>query len=180
MLTLRPYVVPNFWTALGASAKLRQLERRGFPANIRNWRFVTLTMDRVRYPDPSEAYEVGKRHLRQFLYELKKTYRFTRSCWKLEFHKADTERDDQKWPHWHLLIDYKRPIQYSDIDALWGKGRTEIKGVTDSGFKYLFKYVTKSVADLPEWITSRRSVRLFQMSKGFLPASGGANEKQMP
>jgi hypothetical protein len=170
MIRLSPYVVPHFFTPLGSWYKMVHIERKGFPKNLRNWRFVTLTLDRAEYPDPEQAYEVGKRHLRQFIYLLRKKYAISRWCWKMELHRPDAE--GRKWPHWHLLVDYKRPISTNDIRDLWGKGRTEIKAIRDEGFKYLFKYVSKTVSDLPDWITDRKHLRLFQTSKNFFPASG--------
>lgn len=175
MIRLSPYIVPNFLTPMGAWAKMRALEKRGFPQNLRNWRFITLTMDRSRYPDPEQAYEVGKRHLRQFIYELRKEYSITRWCWKLELHKPDGE--GRRFPHWHLLIDYKRPIAVEDVHTRWGKGRTEIQAVRNQGFDYLFKYVAKSVSDLPDWITNRTCLRLFQTSRNFFPASGVVDDE---
>jgi hypothetical protein len=176
MTTLRPYVVPGFWTTLGALAKVRILTRRGFPDNLRNWRFITLTLDRTRYPDPESAYEIGKRHLRQLIYRLRRKYSIRRWCWKMEFHQPD--EDGRVYCHWHLLLDYKRPIDFEELHALWGKGRVDIKGVSDSRFEYLFKYVTKAVDLLPDWVTNRTRMRLFQTSNGFFPANDQPVEEQ--
>jgi hypothetical protein len=180
VITLYPYAPPSFFTVLGSLSAVRALKRRGFPTNLRNWRFITLTIDRAQYPDPSEAYEVSKRHLRQFLYELRETYGIRRWCWKLEFHRADDH--GHVYPHWHLLLDYKRPIPVDVITRAWGKGRTEVKGVLDQGFDYMFKYVAKSVENLPDWILSRTRVRLFQTSRGFFesPAGSAACVEELP
>lgn len=175
MIALYPYCPPSFLTVLGSLAAVRRIKRRGFPESLRNWRFVTLTIDRSEYPDPSEGYDLAKRHLRKFIYALRKKYAIRRWCWKLEFHERD-ERTGEVYPHWHLLLDYKRPIPCEEITALWGKGRTEIKGVTDSRFDYLFKYVAKSVDLLPDWVLSRRQIRMFQTSSGFFPAGCVARE----
>jgi hypothetical protein len=172
-VTLRPYVTPNFWTPLGAAAKLRALEKKGFPKNLRNWRFVTLTLDRAPYPTPEDAYEDGLSRLSRFARNLRRAgYAVARWCWKMEFHRPDEDGD--VYPHWHVLLDYKRPIPVDAIDGAWGKGRTEIKGVTDAGFKYLFKYVAKSIASVPDWILERRNVRLFQTSPGFFSTNDEA------
>jgi len=77
-------------TTQGAWAKQRQLERKGFPSDLRNWRFVTLTVDPKLYPNPFMAWALGKRHLRQFVYLLKKKYGIRRWCRKLEFHDRTT------------------------------------------------------------------------------------------
>lgn len=175
-MQITPYVVPGFWTVEGALAKVRQLVRRGFPDNLRNWRFVTLTLDRERYPDPEEGYEKGLRQLRELIYRLRKKYRIKRWCWKLEFHEADEEGNI--WPHWHLLLEYKRPIPLDEVLELWGKGRVEVKGVTDARFDYLFKYVTKAVSELPDWVLDRAQMRLFQTSMHFFPSASGGEEKE--
>jgi len=158
---------------------MRRLQKRGFPENLRNWRFVTLTLDRAVYPDPEAAYDLAKRHLREFIYALRREYSIPRWCWKLEFHAPD-ERTGEIYPHWHLLLDYKRPIPAETLERLWGKGRTQIRGVCDEGMKYLFKYVGKGADSLPEWILSRRSIRLFQTSKGFFPAGSAPRKRQTP
>lgn len=178
-MELRPYAPPSFFTTHGAFAKKRQLERKGFPQDLRGWRFVTLTLDPKEYPDPFFAWMLGKRHLRQFVYLLKKKYGLRRWCWKLEFHEPD--ECGRVYPHWHLLFDYKQRIDKDELAALWGKGRTNIKRVDGQTFEYLFKYATKAIDCIPDWILARTTVRLFQTSKGFfppLPASDKAKEKE--
>lgn len=172
-MELRPYAPPTFWLPQGARAKKRQLERKGFP-DCSGWRFVTLTIDREAYPDPCLAWMICKRHLRQFVYLLRKKYGIRRWCWKMEFHESD--EDGRVYPHWHLLLDYKVPIDKDDILKLWGKGRTEIKQVRNQDFQYLFKYCAKSVEEIPDWIANRTCVRLFQTSRGFFPAQDSADD----
>lgn len=178
IMELRPYAPPSFWTTQGAWAKRRQLERKGFP-EVRDWRFVTLTFDPKEYPDPFFAWMLGKRHLRQFVYLLKKRYKIKRWCWKLEFHEPD--ECGRVYPHWHLLFDYKKRIDKDELAQLWGKGRTQIKRIDGEGFEYLFKYATKAIDCIPDWILSRTCVRLFQTSNGFfpktLPADGVEKQK---
>lgn len=175
-MTISPYVVPGFWTELGALAKIRQLVRRGFPDNLRNWRFITLTLDPTRFPDPEAGYEAGKRSLRDFVWRLKRDYAIRRWCWKLEFHEPDEQ--GRVYPHWHLLVDYKRSIDCEEINRRWAKGRTEIKGVTDARFDYLFKYVTKAADNLPQWVLDRQQMRLFQTSIRFFPSPAGGESKE--
>lgn len=177
VVELRPYAPPSFWTTQGAWAKRRQLEKRGFPTDLRNWRFITLTLDPQKYPDPCLGWLLGKRHLRVFVYRLKKLYGIRRWCWKLEFHEPD-EITGEVYPHWHLLIDYKAKIDKDEIARLWGKGRTNIKRVDNQDFEYLFKYATKVLDNVPDWILSRTCVRLFQTSRGFLPIAAGGVTKE--
>lgn len=153
---------------------VRKLKAKGFPRKLRNWRFVTLTLDRSQFSGPEEGYEVGLARLREFIRVLKdKGYSIRRDWWKLEFHQPDETGDI--WPHWHYLLDYKRPIGRLDIDAAWGLGRTQIRGVTDDRFEYLFKYVAKGLDNVPDWILDRKRVRFCQGSVGFFdsPADGG-------
>lgn len=166
MMEIRPYAPPSFWTTQGAWAKQRQLIQKGFPA-IRNWRVLVLTFNRDEYPDPFIAWQVGKRHMRQFIYELKKVYPFTRWAWKMEFHEEDDE--GRTYPHWHVLIEYTQRMDWEVIKELWGKGRTWVQRVDGQSFEYLFKYAVKAIDRIPDWILSRTIVRLFQTSKGFFP-----------
>jgi hypothetical protein len=176
MVTLRPYQPPSFLTDFGALAKMQQLERRGFPTNLRNWRFVTCTTDRVRYPNEEAAYEAGSRRLRKMIFKLRRKYAIVRWWWKLECHCPDEL--GRVFAHWHLLLDYKRPIDCRDLQMAWGLGRTEIRGVRDSRFRYLFKYVAKGLEYLPDWLLNRTRVRLCQSSPGFFPAHGGREAKK--
>jgi len=178
MLTITPYTPANFLSPVGAWKCANKLEKRGFPTDLRGWRFITLTIDRAQYPDPQEAYNIGKRHLREFMYRLSQYYAINRWCWKLEFHKADM--DGRIWPHWHLLLDYKKKMKMENIRKLWGKGRTEIQRVKDQGFRYLFKYVSKNVHDLPTWILNSSHVRFFQTSKGFFDSVGAPKTQKKP
>ena len=175
MIELRPYAPPSFWTTQGAWAKQCQLKKRGFPDDLYNWRFVTLTVDPKEYPDPFFAWMLGKRHLREFVYRLKKKYGIKRWCWKLEFHEPD--ECGRVYPHWHLLFDYKSIIDKDELAALWGKGRTQIKRVDNEGFDYLFKYAVKALDCIPDWILNRTNVRLFQTSKGFFPTDSAVLKK---
>jgi hypothetical protein len=179
VVELRPYSPPSLWTSHGAYAKRRQLERKGFPTDLRGWRFVTLTLDPKKYPDPCLGWMLGKRHLRQFVYLLRKRYGVKRWCWKLEFHEPD-EHTGHVYPHWHLLFDFKAKIDKDEISALWGKGRTNIKRVDNEDFDYLFKYAFKALDSAPDWILDRTCVRLFQTSRGFFPPTpvGSVDEEK--
>ena len=69
-VTIRNSQPANWVTDQGVWKKQKELEPR-FP-NIRNARFITLTIDPAQYSDAQEGYETGKRHLREFLYRLDK------------------------------------------------------------------------------------------------------------
>lgn len=179
MITIRPYNPATFLTVLGALAKVRLLKKRGFPCHLRNWRFLTLTFDRDKYPDPEEAYDLGKRHLREYVYQLRKHYGIHRWCRKTEFHQPDEQ--GRIYAHFHLLLDYKRPIPVDELTRLWGKGIVYVECVMDDGFDYLFKYVAKALDYLPHWFLARTTERLFQTSRGFFPATPSKQEaKEKP
>jgi hypothetical protein len=52
----------------------------------------------------------------------------------------------------------------------------KVQRVTNTGFHYLLKYVTKP-DDLPEWVRKRKRLRVFQTSHGFL--SGEPKKKKL-
>lgn len=173
MIELYPYFPATFLTPQGAARRMRQLRKR-FPENLRNWRFVTLTIDPSKYSDQEQAYEVGSRRIRQFMYLLKKAgYNWHSYCWKLEFQASGRA-------HWHLLVEYKRVIPAELITKLWGLGRTDIEGVLDSRLGYVFKYVAKGLDDVPDWVAMRTRIRLFQASKGFYSADDRSAKESAP
>jgi hypothetical protein len=165
MITVRPYCPVSFWTKLGASRLYRRFVSWGLP-DLRDWRHVTLTIDRVEYPDAEAAYELGKLYVSDFRTAFKAKYPHENQFTKLELHEPDKE-DGQVYPHWHLLVDWKRQVDFVAVAAMWRMGRVKVQRVEDMGFDYLFKYVSKSVEDLPDWLKKRRVVRAWSASKGF-------------
>ncbi|WFB34956.1 hypothetical protein P3T73_12385 [Kiritimatiellota bacterium B12222] len=163
---------PNWITEQGVWKKRKDLEPR-FP-KLGNARFITLTMDPNRYPDPEQAYEIGKRHMRQFLYTLAQELNGgerIRYCWKLEIHKNG-------FPHWHLILLYRKKIDITVVREAWGKGRIDVQQIQGGqDFSYLFKYATKCQNDLPIWILERKQIRFFQSSPGFLLPDPNAKPK---
>lgn len=175
-VVIRPCAPASFLTKLGALAKARQLRQKGFPPDLKDWRIITLTIDPARFPCPEDAYEVAHRHLRQFIYSLRQAgFNFCRYCWKLEFGSPD----EQGWgyPHFHVLLDYKRRIPSEVIAAAWGKGRTEVQRVTKS--RRLFGYLTKGVEHLPQWALARHRIRFWQTSSGFYSEKAQSQESRL-
>ena len=160
---LHPYYSESWFTAEGARLKLRRLQRAGLP-DFRNWRFLTLTMAH-HAGHPRDAYTRGKDRLRRFLARFRKAIgRSFRWCWKLEFH-------DDGFAHWHLLIEYTKRIPrevLQDLETWWGLGRMNVRRVNRRDIFYVFKYVAKSVEDVPEWVARHKGrLRVFQASAGF-------------
>jgi len=160
---MHAYASESWFTAEGARCKLRRLQRAGLP-DFRNWRFMTLTMAN-HSGHPFDAYTRGKDRLRRFLARFRRAVGYSfRWCWKLEFH-------DDGFAHWHLLIEYTKRIPREfliDLEQWWGLGRVNVRRVKGRDIRYVFKYVTKSVEDVPEWVALHKGrLRVFQASVGF-------------
>ncbi len=177
MITLRPYQPPSFLTSGGASAKKSLLKRKGFPS-VKNWVFCTVTLDRSQFADSLDGYIQGKERLRRFTAALREAgYTIRRWCWRMEFHQED-EQTGEIWPHWHFLIDYKGKFDLLTVNECWGLGRVNLKRVRSSNFEYVFKYVTKPMEHLPEWLLEMRRIRLFQSSPNFFPDSPASDDSK--
>jgi hypothetical protein len=162
-MELRHYNPETWFTAEGARLKARRLERMGLP-DMTNWRFITLTVA-DRTSSPEDVYQRGKDRLRRFLANFRAAIGAEfKWCWKLEFH-------EDGYAHWHLLIEYRKPIppeMLPEMERWWGLGRTNVKRVKQRDLYYVFKYVSKGPEDLPPWVESYRGrLRVFQTSKGF-------------
>ncbi|MBS0662287.1 MAG: hypothetical protein JSR48_03425, partial [Verrucomicrobia bacterium] len=165
MITVRPYCPVSFWTKAGADRLFRRFKAWGIP-DLRNWRLITLTVDRNEYPDAEAAFELGKLYVSDFRTAFKATYPHENHFTKLELHQPDKD-DGQVYPHWHLLVDWKQQVDFVVVAAMWRMGRLKVQRVEDGDCDYLFKYVAKSVDELPEWLKKRRTVRAWSASKGF-------------
>src|ERR1700690_784576 len=157
---LHPYTSESWWTVGGARKKESRLRKAGLP-NFASWRFVTLTIAN-RKISAQEAYVKGKDRIRRFLAcfraALGSSFLW---CWKLEFH-----HDDEGYPHWHLLIEYRKRIPeelLGMVERWWGLGRINILRVEAQDIGYLFKYVTKAAEDVPNWVGAHKGrIRVFQ------------------
>lgn len=140
---VRSYSAPNWFSSVGVLKKRRQIEGRGLPS-FKNWRFITLTLNRDLFDSPLEGYLAGKDKIRRFLNAARKENLWSTSarwCWKMEF-----QRDG--WAHWHLLVDRTAKFteaQLTRIGELWALGRTNVERVQENDFLYTFKYAFKPV-----------------------------------
>lgn len=157
-----PYQPCNWYSEKGAQKKLYQLEKKGLPS-FYNWRFITLTVDPLKFNSEQSAYEHIRDRMRYFIRSLKGFLGRTelQYCWKLEF-------QENGMPHWHMLVNYKKQINVQELTNLWSYGRVDIKRCTDKNFPYTFKYASKSVEGLPKWFLNYIRPRLFQ-SSGIFP-----------
>lgn len=158
-ITVGEYQPPNWYTPKGTFLKAKALESRDWP-NLERWRFVTLTVDPQDWSCPSSAYSHISANFRFFLRKLRRAYPHEKSVWKLEFQLNG-------WPHWHLLIDYKKFIDPEILRRLWNYGHVQAKSADHNAKNYLLKYLTKDGL-LPDWVLHYpRQIRFFQTSPKF-------------
>ena len=178
---IKTYHGPDWYTKCGVRLKQKYIEKKGIPP-YKYCKFITLTVP-DSFCSPKEAYKKGKDRLRRFLHKFRQAIgRKFAWAWKLEF-------QENGYPHWHLIIDYKKKIP-SDFLYLftqwWGLGRVNVKGLKKKDFNYLFKYVSKqATADydedcelaLPSWVLDYKKrnadgrmsagIRFWQTGGGF-------------
>jgi hypothetical protein len=144
VIHVRRDVKPSWLTTPGANRKRKMIEGKGLPC-MKNWRFITLTVDREKYPDPLEAYLHGADRLRRFMEAGRKRKLWktdTKWAWKFEF-------QSDGYPHWHFMIGSRFKYtkkQLRQVDEIWGMGRTSVERIEDSKFGYGFKYAFKPAA----------------------------------
>ena len=177
-IEVSPYVPCNWYSERGAQKKLALLKKKGLPS-FKDWRFITLTVDPEKFKSPKSAYEYIKPRIRYFIRELKNYLQVEHLdyMWKLEF-------QENEMPHWHLLINYKKPICVSTLFQLWRFGYVDINRCKTKGLPYILKYITKSSEGLPYWFKQYSRPRVFQ-SSGIFPASvdvekGDSGDKKKP
>ena len=170
MPVLHVYETANWFSPEGASRKLSQFERRGIPS-LRNWRFITLTVDPKQFTCSRSAYEYIKPRLRFFIRKLVRYLRLhnPRYAWKLEFQANG-------FPHWHIAINHLSKICPCRLNNLWGFGRTNVKRIETESLRYLFKYMSKELhSGVPDWFLQLARPRVFQTSN-FFPKVASKNQ----
>lgn len=162
MPIVKAYRPPSWYTREGAQKKLSQLEAKGLPS-FRDWRFITLTVDPKQFASAQSAYEYINERFRYFMRDLRHTLGVSNLSFirKLEFQRNG-------WPHWHVILDYKKKIDHSRLLDLWSYGFVEIQRIKSKSLKYLFKYVAKGLeSTLPSWFLQYSRPRIIQTSKIF-------------
>jgi hypothetical protein len=145
----RAYAAPNWLTASGVLRKRKLIEAKGLPS-FNKWRFITLTIDRQKFPEgPLSAFVAGRDNMRRFMTRARTAELWDIShkwCWKLEF-------QEDGWPHWHLLVGRTTKMtehELQEVERLWGLGITNTEMVQDDDFRYSFKYAFKPVHQVEE------------------------------
>lgn len=166
-----PFVPCNWYTDLGAKKKLHALEKKGLPS-FQDWRFLTLTVDPIKFKSAESAYFHIKQRMKYFFRNL----RFLTGdndlqyLWKLEF-------QENGMPHWHCLINHKQKIPVDAIFKLWGNGYVKVERCNSKKLPYTFKYICKQSDSLPSWFLKQNRPRVFQ-SSGIFPKATKSVEKE--
>lgn len=184
-MLVRKVSSPNWYTPEGVRMKRAWIENKGMP-NLKDWRFITLTIDPDEYGE-LDGYLAGKDRMRRFLFAVRDLLgceEGVKWCWKLEFQRNGM-------PHWHIAFDYRSRLTFVELQAMsyaWGLGRVNVKRIKDGTLDYFFKYVSKESYQgepgdddvLPCWFMDYMEepleggkprtfsrVRFWQASKGF-------------
>lgn len=174
--TLSAFYRETWFTCEGARLKARRLQAKGIP-DLRNWRFITLTVD-DRESSPLEVYQRGKDRLRRFTEKWRDALgREVRWLWKLEMH-------EDGFPHWHMLVDYTQKIPpefFGEVASWWGLGRVNIGRVRKKEMHYVFKYVCKGGQSIPDWVLDFPGrIRCVQASRGFFTTEAREAKREEP
>lgn len=166
-----PFIPSNWYSDHGAKKKLHALEKKGLPS-FQDWRFLTLTVDGIKFNSPESAYNHIKPRMRYFFRSLKDYLKTPdlQYLWKLEF-------QENGMPHWHCLINYKQKIPVDVIFKLWDYGYTKIERCNSKKLPYTFKYICKQTESLPSWFLALKRPRVFQ-SSGIFPKATKSVEKE--
>jgi len=132
--------------------------------------FNTFTLDHNLFSGPESAFDYARQKIRKVYARLRKGVMWEGKfyqidapyCVKVEFHE-----DELGWPHFHTIQLTGRYIPGELLAHLWQLGWVYVERIEKDDFKYLFDYATKG-SDYPEWVLSRRRLRIFQSSHGFL------------
>ena len=171
-IEVTPYIPANWYSPEGAFKKLNLLKKKGLP-NFHNWRFITLTIDQLKFKDSESAYHHIKKNFRYFIRSLKNYLEVDHLRWisKLEF-------QENGYAHWHMLVDYRKPIDVSVLCDIWGYGLVHIARNKEKEMPYTFKYITKQVDGLPVWFLALSRPRVLQTSGIFPKAKNKPSTKE--
>lgn len=151
-MEIRANNTANWFTEAGIWKKKRQIQSKGLP-NVNDARFITCTIDPLKFSSELEAYLAGREKLRRFISAVRDIVgEKVPGCWKFEF-------QDNGWPHWHFIFLYKKKLTLAQLKAVsdaWAFGRVEVQRAKNGGafdylFKYVFKHPGKNSQTVPDW-----------------------------
>jgi hypothetical protein len=164
--TIKEFVPASWFHPVGIYKVLARLWPR-LP-DVGGKLFLTFTVDPKNYANEETAFEDSRQWLRKVFYRLRhgvehecKTYVIDAPyCVKVEFHESG-------WVHYHSIFLTRRFLPKELLAELWGLGWVKVQRITTEEFHYLLTYVTQP-EDLPGWVRTRKRLRVFQTTKGFL------------
>lgn len=179
--TLKAFVPASWFHPVGVLKVLNRIWDR-LP-DVSGRLFITFTLDPKLFGDEATAFDLSRDRLRRMFYELRKGVEHNGKryvidapyCVKVEFHESG-------WVHYHVIFLTRRFVPGAMLTELWDFGRVHIERITNKDFHYLLKYVTKA-GDLPEWVKTRKRLRVLQTTKGFLrvlPEVEGPQLEEVP
>lgn len=134
---IRKYYAANWWSVSGVAANLKRILRKGIP-NLKDWRFITLTIDPKMFDTEVQGYLAGRENMRRFIFKLRKALNVPAAKWAWKF-----EFQSNGQAHWHIYFEYKTKIDGALLNKLWGLGRTNVKRCDAKSIHYAFKYAFK-------------------------------------
>ena len=175
---VKDYVPQSWFHAKGVHKVVNRIKPK-LP-NVSGSLFLTLTFDPSKFPDAETAFEAGRDRIRRMFYRLRNGLEWEGKhiclkapyCVKVEFHRNG-------WAHFHLIFLTRRFLPAEMLNKLWGFGRVNVKRIQRDEFEYLLKYTCK-FGDIPEWVKSYRTIRIFQTSRGFYVNPDEAEVEKLP
>lgn len=166
---LRPYNPISWFHPRGIKRVLARLEPR-LP-DVSGKLFLTFTVNPILYADPAAAFEHSRQKLRRVFFALRRGVTWQGKHYLLKApYAVKVEFSGNEWAHFHAIFLTRNFLPGPLLAQLWGLGRTNVARINNERFRYLLKYVTKG-GGLPDWVKSRKRLRVFQASRGFLVAA---------
>lgn len=175
---LKPYTPASWFHPVGVHKVLDRFRDR--VPEVGGSLFLTLTVDPKLFADAASAYDRTRDDLRRLFFKLRRGVEHEGKQWVIDApYCVKTEFHENGWAHYHVVFLTRRFLPAELLARLWGNGRVNVQRIKSDQFSYLLKYVTKA-GDLPDWVKSRKRIRVFQTSRGFLSPSPRANTKPRP
>jgi hypothetical protein len=173
---LKPYTPTSWFHPVGVHKVLNRFRDR-LP-DVGGSLFLTLTVDPKLFADAASAYDRTRDDLRRLFFKLRRGVEHEGKLWVIDApYCVKTEFHENGWAHYHVVFLTRRFLAAELLAKLWGNGRVNVQRIKADQFSYLLKYVTKA-GDLPDWVKSRKRIRVFQTSRGFLSPADQSKTKR--